>query len=217
MVVTPPAPTPTPTLPTRDPARFDLTFWNEFIHNAYEGPQVALRRLTAPPMLYLKTVDDAGQTVDSATLQSTETTLRDTASSWTGGLFGLAGVQRGTGTMQGQHGWVTVTWTAAVTSYCGQSDVGVDGGVITLALNTPGCGCPGGVTTSRIRPRTVAHELGHAFGFWHTDNALDLMHVPSNNCLQTPDDRELYHAGLAYQTPNSSTSSLHISSAPILD
>jgi hypothetical protein len=168
-------------------------------------------------MIALMTIDDAGHTIDDATLSSTESALRDVAPQWTGGVFGLAGVQRTTQSMQGQHGWYTVKWMAAATSYCGFTDIAVDGGVMMLAPNTPGCGCPGSITTSKIRPRTVAHELGHAFGYWHTDNTQDLMHVPSSNCLQSPDARELYHAGLAYQTPIGTTTGLPRSPLVIID
>lgn len=193
---------PQPILPVRGP-NFDLTFWNEFVHNSFEAPGASqpLRRLTAAPMIALMTIDDAGQAIDSATLSSTESALRDVAPTWGGGQFGLAGVARGTSTMEGVRGWLTVKWAAAATAYCGLSDVGVDGGVMTLFPNTPNCGCPGGVTTSRIRPRTVAHELGHAFGYWHTDNVLDLMRIPSSNCLQSPSEREIYHATIAYGSP----------------
>jgi predicted Zn-dependent protease len=53
-----------------------------------------------------------------------------------------------------------------------------------------------------IRPRTVKHELGHAFGYWHTGNAQDLMSgLAVSECDREPSAREVYHATVAYQTP----------------
>lgn len=190
---------------------FDLAFWNLFVHDGFEQPSalVPLRRLVAAPSVYLRTVDDAGQAIDAVTLNATAQALRDVAAQWTGGQFGLAGVTQGTSTMQGQHGWLTVIWDAGAKSYCGLSDVAVDGGVIELAPKTPNCGCPPSISTVAIRPRTVKHELGHAFGYWHTGNAADLMSGLSvSSCDQEPSDRERYHAEIAYRTPVGTTNSL---------
>src|SRR4051812_46616919 len=82
-----PTPTPSPILPVRG-AQFDQAFWNEFVHNGLELPPGALqplRRLTSAPMLYLKTVDEAGVAIDAVTLQTVEDAMRSVAPSWGGG------------------------------------------------------------------------------------------------------------------------------------
>ena len=49
---------------------------------------------------------------------------------------------------------------------------------------TAGCGCAG----SRIRPRAVMHELGHAFGYYHTDSQTDVMYGTILSCDLSPSD-----------------------------
>lgn len=199
-----------PTWPPSDP-QFSQTFWNEFVHDQYEQPNspIPLRRLTQAPMIYLKTVDEAGNPIDATTLQTVEDALQSVAGIWGGGQFGLAGVQRGTGTMEGAHGWYTVKWpNPSAGNFCGLTEVATDGGWIALNyLNPAGCGCNG----SRMRTRTARHELGHAFGYWHTDSDSDLMRNGVNGCAEAmPSPREVYHATVAYQQPVGSTE--HVSS-----
>lgn len=212
-----PPPPPAPVAPVRDPALFSQTFWNEFVHNTFDAPSgnVPLRRLSTAPMLYLKTVDEAGVTIDPVTLSSVEQAMRDVATIWGGGQFGLAGVQRGTETRAGQPGWLTVRWLAAnVSAICGQSTVGVDGGVIDLNYQNAGtsCTCPG----INIRPRTAKHELGHAFGYYHTDSQDDLMRNGALGCDANPSARERYHAQLAYQSAIGTTTALPATSWPTI-
>lgn len=194
---------PAPILPVRGPS-FDLTFWNEFVHNSFDAPTVPqpLRRLTAAPMLYLKTIDEAGQPIDALTLQTVEDAMRAVAPTWGGSQFGLAGVARGTATMEGVSGWLTVKWpNPSAGNFCGLSQIGTDGGWIELNYlrQEVRCGCNNG---ARIPPRIVKHELGHAFGYWHTDSAGDIMRNGVSGCTDDqPSAREVYHATVAYQTP----------------
>lgn len=173
----------------------DLGFYREMGCNAFELPLQAVRRWSVAPKVYLRTVDDAGAPIDPVTLDTVQNAMIDVAPRFTAARFGLEGVLRGTDTREGISGWITVKWPATVQPYCGLSDVGKDGGVINLAYKTPGCECNG----SAIRPRTARHELGHALGYWHTDNAGDLMSIVGaiKPCDQQPSARELQ--AVAYQ------------------
>jgi hypothetical protein len=202
VVVTPPVvtlpPPVTPVFPPNDP-RFDLAFYRMLVHNALEarGPLEPLRRASQPPRIYLRTVDDAGQPIDAVTLHFTEAALIDVAGQLTG-VFGLAGLERGTETREGRPGWITVRWSAREEAFCGMGYVGGD--LLVLAPRTPGCRCGG--NPAAINQSTVKHELGHLLGFWHTDSPHDLMYVGNAGaCDQQPSEREKYHAAIAYGRP----------------
>lgn len=204
-----PAPAQSP--PSRDPAQFNQSFWDEFVHNNFEKPFVPLQRLSTAPMIYLKTVDEAGQPMDAVTLQTVEDALRFIAPTWDGGQWGgVRSVTRGTGSMVGQAGWQTVRWpNPSAGNFCGRSLVGVDGGWIELNYlrQESNCGCNG----SKMRPSTVYHELGHAFGYYHTDSTSDIMNNLPNTirpCDMRASGREIYHAQLAYQSPVGTTTAL---------
>lgn len=193
-------PTPTPAFPPAD-ARFNQTFWDQFVHGSWEHPGSldAFSRLPAAPRLYLKTVDEAGLPIDAATLDIIAAALTGVAPTWTGGAFGLAGVERGTSTKEGLGGWITVKWpNPSLGAVCGRSTIGEDGGWIALNYRRQdaSCACQG----SQMTAATARHELGHAFGYRHTDGPDDLMSVvnPTRPCDQVPSAREAYHAGVAY-------------------
>jgi hypothetical protein len=200
--------TPTPTAPsavTTVDARlvadgFDADFFHAFVQNGYEAPNhlEPVRMLPGPFRLYLRTQDDAGRAIDQSTLASTERTLLDAAPIWSGDTFGVAEVQRGTGSRENMPGWITVKWSAAPdASRCGRSTVGVDGGFIELNVSGS-CSC--GMAT-RVYPRLVRHELGHAMGYYHTDQTSDVMYgqpVGAEACDLQPSERERRHAKFAH-------------------
>ena len=193
-VTTAPAVVPNPLL---SDARFDPLFYRQFALGSRDGGPYALRRLTQAPRLYLRTVDDAGQPIDSFTLVETATALSSVVGSLTG-AFGLAGLEQGAETRQGQAGWITVRWShvASANNFCGSGLYAGD--LITLYPRTPGCRCAGGPA---VRLKTVKHELGHVLGFYHTDSENDLMFQGGSACDKNPSAREIFHARVAYSQP----------------
>ena len=185
----------------RDAAPFSLTFYRQFARGSNDRESLqTLRRWNAPPRIYIKTVDEAGTPVPAAQLDSTESVLTSAAPDFTGGRFGLGGIERGTGTREGQAGWITIKWSIETSeAQCAESFVGQEGSAVSFNyLRRGNCACG----TLGTRPRTVKHELGHIFGFWHTDSPSDLMSGAAvAGCDGSLSARERYHAAIVYARP----------------
>lgn len=202
-----PSPTGPTAVSTVDAARltegFEPGFYRDFVQNGFDSPQqlAPIRILQSAFRVYLRTEDDAGRAVDVTTLESTERALIESAPIWSGGTFGITQVVRGTSSRENTAGWITVKWsTAAGTGRCGRSTSGLDGGFIELNVSGE-CSC--GMST-RVYPRVVRHELGHAIGYYHTDDSHDVMYgqaITSDACDIQPSERERRHAIIAHRQP----------------
>jgi hypothetical protein len=179
---------------------FDLKFYRQLVRDDYENAGILrpLRRWMQAPQIYLRTVNNAGDPIDASSLDLTERVIRETAATWTGGRFGVATVDRGTESREGVPGWITVKWAPSSDRlYCGVADVAVSGGIIEL-YTRGGCRCVGGPA---VDASVVRHELGHAFGFFHTDSRNDVMWYQDIDCNKDVSERERYHAAIAYARP----------------
>jgi len=179
---------------------FDLAFFQAFAQNAYETPGQLqpVRRLPGPLRIYLRTEDNTGRAIDAVTLETTARILLATVTIWSGERFGVAELARGTATRENMPGWLTVKWSGPNGSdRCGRSTVGVDGGFIEFNDRAE-CSCG---LASRIYPRLVRHELGHAMGYYHTDQQSDVMYgqvIDREACDLQPSERERRHARIFY-------------------
>lgn len=193
VTVTPtPNPPPVPNTLLAD-QRYSVSFYRQFALSALDaGGLIQLRRWQRAPMIYLRTIDDQNRAVSGALLEQTATTIINTTSQWSGGAFGVAGLERGTGTREGQAGWITVKWSTS--GVCGlASDVGTEGLSITMNHVRRECTCG---------PLVIKHELGHAMGYYHTDSDGDVMASTFLGvCDKTLSDREIFHARVAYSQP----------------
>lgn len=181
-------------------AGYQPDFFRAFVQNAFDAPdQLApIRLLSGPLRVYVQTHDNAGRAIDGATLDATERTLIDAARIWSGERFGVIGITRGTGSRETVPGWITVKWSGDPPGdSCGRSTVGIDGGFIELNVSGA-CSCG---TATRVYPRLIRHELGHAMGYYHTDHPDDVMYgrsITSAQCSALPSERERLHARLAH-------------------
>jgi hypothetical protein len=185
-----------------DDGGFDAKYYRQLVRNEFDSTTglQALRRWTQSPSFYLKTVDEAGVTMDPQLVDMVEADIRLSVSAFTGGQFDVAAVERGLQTRETTAGWITVKWLGAPEpGVCGRAHVGLErGATIEFSyLHTSGCGCDG----SKIRHKTVRHEVGHAMGFWHVDNTEDVMSNRNFSCHTMPTSRERFHAGIAYARP----------------
>jgi hypothetical protein len=185
----------------RDQFPFDLQFYRRLARNAFEseGGLEPLRPLERAPRIHVRTIDESGAPIAAETLDLVETALRDSALLWSAGRYPIETLERGPGTRIGQTGWITVRWpTDADASICGRATLGTTTGYIELQYQNPDCTCG---RRGLIGPRTVRHELGHVYGYWHTGENQDVMSGvpwPRRLCNQTPSSRETEHAKYMY-------------------
>jgi len=179
---------------------FEPSFYRAFVQNGFEAPDrlEPIRVLRGPLRVYMKTHDDLGRPIDAGTLDVTARVLAESARIWSGETYGLTEMARGTGTREKVTGWITLKWASGLpAATCGRSTVGIDGGVIEL--NASGaCSCS---LSTVVYPRLVRHELGHAIGYYHTDDPADVMYglpISRHACDILPSERERRHARIAH-------------------
>src|SRR6185295_3587283 len=176
---------------------FDLKFYRQFVRNGLDSPSLQpIRRWTRSPSVYLRTVDEGGVPIDAETLDATERMLTETVPMWTAQQYS-ATVVRGAESRPSAAGWITVAWKMErPTDRCGQTTAAADTAVIELFPHA-NCRCWG--SGPAVYQKLVRHELGHAMGFFHTDNPNDVMYGQTSlGCDATPSARERYHAGIVY-------------------
>ena len=123
--------------------RFDQAYFRAIARDGFEGPGALqpLRRWTRSPMIYIRTVDDTGRPILPEVLQQVVTIASSVVPQYTGGRFGVAAIEQGTGTRLGQAGWITVEWSRDASEFCGWAHVGLEGGRVMLTYDQPGCSC----------------------------------------------------------------------------
>jgi hypothetical protein len=181
-------------------AGFDATLYRELVRDAFEAPTnlQALRRWTKNLNIFLQS-----NGTDAATVTMVEAVIRDSVPKWTNGTLTVGTFEKGTLSPHlGQLGWLTVQFEPNDPGRpaCGQSHIALEGGIVAL-WTTPQCACSG----LSVAQTTVRHELGHALGFFHTDQPSDVMFPFLGQCDLPISSRELAAAAVAYRRPVGNT------------
>jgi hypothetical protein len=182
----------------RDANPFSLDFYRQLVRNNWDAPGslLALKRWTRNPTFYVNTRNPrTGGDLSVAEKDVVRSVIVGAVAHMTGGNLS-ASIEFASGARSERSGVVNVTFVdEPQNQYCGWSRVGTDPGAITLNLASR-CETPCGT----IAPRTLAHEVGHALGFYHVErgDVLSTNWAPRDCGSVTMSWIEQHHARLAY-------------------
>ena len=180
-----------------DRAPFTLTFFRQLVRNGFEEPEslTAIRRWTRAPNFYVDARNPQNQQpLSSSEIAAIQNAIRQAVPQVTGGQFEAGIIEIASQSRQRRADYVNVVFVHKPDAdYCGQALVGANPGEITMNYDVCRSSC------GAFSPETLAHEVGHAMGFFHTTGP-GIMHADRvRRCsnLQFSDD-ERVHARVAY-------------------
>lgn len=188
-----------------DKAPFALGSYRELVRNGFEEPEEleAIRRWTRSPDFYVHAVNPkTGQPLLAREIESIEHVIRESVPQLTGGRFGAGAIEIGSSARDPRVGVINVKFVYEPEGdNCGEAFVGANPGEITINYER----CPD--ACGAFAPEILAHEVGHAMGFWHTRSMGGIMNTSRvRRCANVQfSDAERLHARVAYSRPNGNT------------
>jgi hypothetical protein len=187
----------TPTVDLFPEGGFDLAFYRQFLRNDFQrgaDPMQPLWVLNDAPSFYLEVEGANG--VSAQVAERLQDVARRTVPALTGGRFQVTRWETGPTPRAPQAGWIVIERADLGPTICGQALVGAVNGRIWLHSDNV-CNLEG----------VLAHEIGHALGFFHVDRQGSLMFPQArlSNINDAPTERERDHARLAYRRPRGGT------------
>lgn len=186
-------------IPERAP--FVLSFYRALVRNGLEEPTSlqALRRWSRNPNFYVQTLNPkTGRALEPQELDLLIGTLREAVPQLTGGALTAGLVETGQAARERRKGYINVKIVYEPSEdYCGQAYVGANPGEIEINYDR----CASTCGSLKVTPTAIAHEVGHALGFWHVERGI-MTAVVSSNCSNVQfSEAERTHARLAYRRP----------------